>query len=251
MPDLLAQALALPGLGWLFATIIAAGLVRGFAGFGSALIIMPVASSVLSPFAAIAFLTVLDLFGPVPLLGRAFRQADRRDVARLLAGVTVVMPLGLFLLGYIPGDVFGWIVSVVVLVLLVLLVAGWRYNGQLSPAMTVGVGGLGGFLAGISGLAGPPVIMLYMASRLPVAVIRANFLLFLLGIDVLMLGMLAVVGRLDSTAVVIALVLLAPYMLANMIGARLFNPGAEPVFRAVAYVIIATSAVLGLPIWIS
>ena len=33
-------------------------LVRGFAGFGSGMIIMAAASSVLSPFAALAFLVV-------------------------------------------------------------------------------------------------------------------------------------------------------------------------------------------------
>ena len=40
-----------------------------------------------------------------------------------------------------------------------------------------------------------------------------------------------------------------PYMGINWLGARLFDPARERVFRAVAYVVIATSAVLGLPVW--
>ena len=35
----------------------------------------------------------------------------------------------------------------------------------------------------------------------------------------------------------------------NALGGMLFNPNAERVFRTVAYLIIATSAILGLPIW--
>ena len=53
MPDLLAQALAQPGLGWLFAAALVAGVVRGFSGFGTAMAFMPVAGAILSPFAAL------------------------------------------------------------------------------------------------------------------------------------------------------------------------------------------------------
>lgn len=64
MPETISAALALPGLSWLAVAIIAAGLVRGFAGFGSGMIIMAAASSVLSPFAALAFLVVVEFWGP-------------------------------------------------------------------------------------------------------------------------------------------------------------------------------------------
>ena len=40
MPDRLNDALALPGIGWLMIVLLLAGLVRGFSGFGSALIII-------------------------------------------------------------------------------------------------------------------------------------------------------------------------------------------------------------------
>ena len=43
MPDAALAALELPGVWWLAATLVAAGIVRGFSGFGSALIFVPVA----------------------------------------------------------------------------------------------------------------------------------------------------------------------------------------------------------------
>ena len=63
MPDLIGAALAVPGIWWLVGAIVAAGLVRGFSGFGSAMIIMPAASSVLEPFAALTFLVVVEFWG--------------------------------------------------------------------------------------------------------------------------------------------------------------------------------------------
>jgi uncharacterized membrane protein YfcA len=248
-PETLAAVLALPGLGWLGLSVVVAGLVRGFAGFGSGLIIMPAASSVLDPFAALAFLTVIEFWGPLPNLRGALRDGDRTEAGQLLAGALVGVPLGLWGLSFLSPEAFGWTVSAVVLALLALIVSGWRYRPRNAPAGLVAIGGLGGFLGGVAGVPGPPVIMLYMAGQQAAAVIRGNFLLYLLGVDLIMLAILGSFGLLDVTAVLVALLLVPVYMLANAMGARLFDPGREGQFRAVAYAIIAVSALLGLPLW--
>lgn len=249
MPDFVATALALPGLWWLVGAIVAAGLVRGFTGFGSAMIIMPAASSVLDPFAALVFLTVVEFWGPLPNLPAALRTGQRAETLRLLVGAAIGLPLGLWALFYLAPEWFGWLVSCVVLVLLALVMSGWRYKGTLRPAAVTGVGSVGGFLGGVAGVPGPPVIMLYMASALPVAVIRANFLLYLLGIDLMMITLLVSTDLVDMTAALVGLLCVPVYMLANVLGAWLFDPNAERLFRAVAYLVIAASAILGLPIW--
>ena len=249
MPDLIGAALAVPGIWWLVGAIVAAGLVRGFSGFGSAMIIMPAASSVLEPFAALTFLVVVEFWGPLPNLRNAWSVGQRRDALRILIGAALFLPLGLWALSMMHPAVFGWTVSIVVLVLLVLLVTGWRYAGTVGARTLYGVGALGGFLGGVAGVPGPPVIILYLASTKPVAIIRANFLLYLLGIDLMMLAVFGVWGLLDSVAFFIGLLLVPVYMAANMLGARFFDPDAEHVFRAVAYLVIATSAILGLPVW--
>ncbi|MEO0667094.1 MAG: sulfite exporter TauE/SafE family protein [Pseudomonadota bacterium] len=249
MLDAFATALALPGLWWLAGAIVAAGLVRGFTGFGSAMIIMPAASSVLDPFAALVFLTVVEFWGPLPNLPAALRTGQRAETLHLLAGAAVGLPLGLWALSFLAPDAFGWLVSCVVLVLLVLVMTGWRYAGPLRAPAVAGVGSLGGFLGGVAGVPGPPVIMLYMASALPVAVIRANFLLYLLGIDLMMMTVLLGAGLLDTVALMAGVLLVPLYMLANVAGAWVFDPGAERLFRAVAYLVVAASAILGLPVW--
>ncbi|UWR32365.1 sulfite exporter TauE/SafE family protein [Sulfitobacter sp. W027] len=249
MPDLLAQVMATPGVAWLALAVIVAGLVRGFAGFGSAMIIMPVAASVLSPVEAILFMTAAELIGPLPNLPVALREGAPREVGRLLLGVLIGMPLGLWGLSLMSPEGFGWIVSGVVLGLLVLLLAGWRYHGPLGAKLVTATGALGGFMTGFAGIAGPPVILLYMASRRPAAVIRANFLLYLLGIDLMLFAMLAATCQVVWGVLVLGLLAAVPNLIANIIGARLFDPSGERLFRAVAYIVIAASAILGLPLW--
>ncbi|WP_370402101.1 TSUP family transporter [Sulfitobacter sp. JB4-11] len=249
MPDFIALAGTPTGLIWLVGAVFAAGLVRGFAGFGSAMIIMPVASSVLEPVQAVIFLVAAEVLGPLPNLPSALRVGALREVGLLLLGAAVALPLGLLCLANVDPRFFGWTVSVIVLVLLVLLMTGWRYAGVLTRPLVVGTGALGGFMTGFSGLPGPPVIMLYMASRLPAAVIRANFLLYLLAIDLVLMAVLWVSGLMVWPAFVLGLLVGVPNVIANWLGARLFDPQAERLFRNVAYIVIAASAILGLPLW--
>ena len=54
---------------------------------------------------------------------------------------------------------------------------------------------------------------------------------------------------LDGTIVLLGLLVGIPNLIANMIGARLFDPSAERFFRRVAYLVIAASAIVGLPLW--
>ena len=110
----------------------------------------------------------------------------------------------------------------------------------------VAVGGLGGLLGGFVGVPGPPVIIMYMASTKSIAVIRANFLLYLLGIDILMLIIFIFSDLLNPTAVFVGLLMTPIYIIANAIGAYFFNPNAEVVFRRLAYLVISTSAISGL-----
>ena len=49
MISIIEQTLSFDGLVWLIIAVIFAGLVRGFVGFGTALIFMPIAASVTSP----------------------------------------------------------------------------------------------------------------------------------------------------------------------------------------------------------
>ncbi|MEM0949029.1 MAG: sulfite exporter TauE/SafE family protein [Pseudomonadota bacterium] len=238
-----------PDLWLLVAAAFVAGLVRGFSGFGTAMIYLPVAGQFLSPFAAITTLVVFDLIAPLPTVPRALREGHRADVLRLTGGLIIGLPIGLYLLSLASPVFFRYAVSGIALLLLVCLISGLRYRGTLTRPMIFGTGGLGGVLMGIAGLPGPPVILLYMASPLPVQVIRANTLLYLILTDVVYLPVLALIGRLEVGAVLLGCVLVAPSLLGNVIGAWLFRPGQERVYRGIAYAIIAASALSGLPVW--
>lgn len=249
MPEVVSAALAADGLLFLALGAFLAGIVRGFTGFGTAMVFMPIAAQFLGPFEALTVMLVMDLVAPLMHVPRALKDGHPRDVLRLGAGAVVAVPLGVFLLTLIEPVVFRWGVSVTAFTLLVLLIAGVRYRGVLTKKLIYVAGGFGGLLAGSVGLPGPPVIMLYMASTLPVSAVRANLTLYLILADLILVGVLWVGGFLVFAALMLGVLMIAPYLAGNWAGAVLFRPEAEKIYRWVAYLIIAGSAISGMPIW--
>lgn len=249
MPDALGAALAFEGLGWLIAGTVLAGFVRGFSGFGTALVFMPVAGQLMSPIWALTVLVVMDVFGPIPNLPRARRDGNLREVALLCVAMILALPLGLMVLASIRPELFRYAVSTLALLVPVLLLAGLRYRGPLSAPILLGTGGISGFLGGVVGVPGPPVILLYLASTRLAAQVRANILIYLFIFDIVLIAVLALQNRLEAVPVILGLLLALPVMLANMAGAAIFRPERERLYRAAAYVIIAAAAISGLPVW--
>ncbi|MEM9975504.1 MAG: TSUP family transporter [Pseudomonadota bacterium] len=243
------EAYAPEALIWIAAAGCIAGLVRGFSGFGTAMIFLPVAGQHLSPFAALTAMVVMDIVGPLIMVPRALKAGQPADVLRLGLGLALAMPLGVWLLTLVEPAVFRYGVSLFALGLLAVLIAGLRYAGPLTPPMVLGTGALGGALGGSVGLPGPPVILLYMASPLPAAAIRANITLYLILADLALLALLWGFGELVVPALALGAALIVPYVAGNRLGSWMFVPGRERTYRAVAYAIIAASALSGLPVW--
>lgn len=249
MPEIFAEALSLEGLWFLAFGALVAGLVRGFSGFGNAMVYLPVAGQVLGPFEALTSLVVMEVTAPLIHVPRALRDGHPGDVMRLSLGALVAVPLGVFVLSIIERETFRWGVSTVALIALVILITGFRYRGELTKPLIYATGAMGGFLGGSVGIPGPPIIVLYMASTLPPAAIRANNTLYLIAADIILLIVLLLGGVLVISALAIGGLMIVPYLLGNYLGGRLFRPEAERLYRRIAYVIIALSAITGLPIW--
>lgn len=213
------------------------------------MIYLPIAAQILPPFAAVTTLVVKGIVAPLIHVPRALRDGQPGDVIRLVLSAAVFVPVGVWVLSAVHADVFRWGVSLIALGMLAALILGIRYRGVITNRILFGAGATGGFLAGSAGLPGPPVIMLYMASVLPSQAIRANITLYLIMADGLIIAVLWWNGYLAVSAVALGGLMIAPYFLGNWLGASMFRPGHETLYRRVAYAIIAVSAVMGLPIW--
>jgi len=249
MPEALAGALTSPGLAWLAATFILAGLVRGFTGFGTALIFMPVGAIFLPVPVAIVIVTVSGMLTWPLIVPQAVRVADRREVVMLAGAALVTAPLGVWLLSWVERDILRWLVAAAAALTLLALVSGWRYRGRVRGAGLGAVGAVAGVLGGTTGLTGPPVILFYLAGQLEAVRVRANTIVFLALLDIGILANLAIRGLVDATALWLAVLLALPYAAGMVVGQRLFRPERERAFRGLAYAVIAGAILTGLPLF--
>ena len=248
IPNIFVEIFELNGLLYVALTALIAGIVRGFSGFGTAMIFLPVAGKYFDPVTAIIVLTIMDLCGPALIVPKALRDAYKPDLLRLIGGMIITLPLALYFLVNMETEIFRYIVSTLALFMVCVLATGWRFHGNLGNGALIGLGGLAGVTGGIAGVPGPPVILFYMATIHPVKVIRANNLLFLFGFDIFALFFLGVASVLNINAVLLGLVLAIPMGLGNVFGAVLFNPEQEKLYRMIAFLIITLSALSGLPL---
>ena len=247
MPEILTT---LPdGLPWLALTVLLAGLVRGFSGFGTALVFVPVAARFLSPAEVVVTLLIIDLLGPMLLVPDALKKGEPREVSLLGLGALIGIPAGVWLLTRIDPLAFRWFASLAVLLLVAVLIGVWRYTVRTAKPMITGIGALSGLMGGFSGLSGPPIILLYLGGSNAPARIRANIILFFTVTEFVAAITLWLNDLLTMQSILLGLILAVPYTTATLTGSALFRRFGEAHFRNVAYVAIIASALTGLPIF--
>jgi uncharacterized protein len=223
------------------------GTARGFSGFGSALIFMPLASSMATPRLVAALLLIIDFVSAALLLPNAWRQADRRATGVIVIGAMIGVPIGTWLLSRLDPVTTRWIISGFVIALLLLLLSGWRYRGPDYVPLSIGIGTLSGFCSGLAQTGGPPIVGYWLGRPIASHIARANILLYFGASDFFSGASYAVSGLINRDAILFALVVGPVYAIGVRFGASLFGRARETAFRGICYVLIALAVIFGLP----
>ena len=225
------------------ALIAAAGLIRGYAGFGSGLIMVPGLALLHDPVTAVVLIPLIEIPASAMLLPQAARHADWRTVLPLGLAMALAVPAGVWLLLNMDADVLKICVAASILLFAALLAAGWHYPGRPGPAATVLTGLVSGLCGGAFALPGPPITIMLMSSGTLAREIRAA-MIAVLGVTVLYrVAIFAATGSITRD-ILIAAAVGAPFYLATIwIGGRWFKTTSERLFRNVLLVLVSGMAV--------
>ena len=229
MPDLLTFPFLISA-----AVACIAGMVRGFAGFGAAMLMTPVFSALYGPPVGIALCLLLEIAVALPLLPAVVRLVDWRQLGLLLAAAVVFVPIGTHVLTLAEPEPMRWAISAIILVAVALLASGWRYPGRPRPVTTLAAGATSGFLNGVSGMAGPPIAFYYLAGENTAAHVRANLTTYFVFVDLAAIAVFASRGLIGWDTGVHGLVLAPAVMLGGLLGERLFPLASESFYRRLA-----------------
>jgi len=220
---ILAAAVLTPSFLLAAFAVAVAGVMRGYSGFGTAILLAPILSTLWGPRAGVPVLLLIELIVSIQLLPRSLHEADRRMVLPIGLAAVLATPLGASVLLYADGLVLRRAIGALVLVFGLLLLSPWRYRGPRPLPLNLAVGALGGLLKGATGMSGPPIILYFLSGPEEARRHRANLILFfgLIAIVAVVPPLLA--GLIDATAMIRTAVLLPLMVMCVRLGARLFH----------------------------
>jgi uncharacterized membrane protein YfcA len=228
------------------AATVVAGLMRGYSGFGTAIILAPIYSLLWSPRAGVPVMLMMELLVSLQLLPGALKDADRRVVLPLGGAAAVATPFGAWVLFTADGEVLRRFIGGFVLVFGLLLMSGWRYHGSRPLGLNLAIGTIAGLLKGSTGMSGPPVILYLLAGLEEAKRHRANLILFFALIAIVSVIAPFLGGLFDLAAWVRLAVLLPVMALAVPIGARLFHVVPPRLYRPFAMGVLLVAGGLAL-----
>ena len=244
-----ADAAADPRFVYALGIATVAGLVRGFSGFGSALIYMPLISAIYSPAVAAATILLIDSLCGLPFAIHAWPKANRREVLPVSLGGVVGVPLGVMALLYIEPLTLRWFIAALVLAAVAALAAGWRYHGKPTLPASLGVGALSGFGAGAVQIGAPPLLVFWLGGKNSATTVRANIMVYFVVQGTLTFILYFYNGLFTAPVVVLSLLFGVPFALAMFGGAWWFHGSSDVLYRRVAYVIIGFAGLASLPVF--
>jgi len=238
MPDFLSAPFLISAL-----VACIAGMVRGFAGFGAAMLMTPIFSALYGPAVGIALCLLLEIAVALPLVPGVVRLVDWRRIGLLLVAAALAVPLGTHTLTGVEPEPMRWAISAIILAAVALLASGWRFPGRPNAATTFAAGATSGFLNGLSGMAGPPIAFYYLAGTEPAARVRANLTTYFVFVDLIALASFASRDLIGWNTGVQGLFLAPAVMLGGVVGERLFPLASETFYRRLALGLLVCVAI--------
>ena len=233
------------GLGWMAITILVAGFVRGYSGFGFSALTIASSALVTNPLHFVAVVVLWETVMTLQALSGIWKDVDWRRVCLLLVGAMVGMPLGIWALTSISEDAARGVISAYVLTMSLILLAGWKLRGTVGPLANLGAGLVSG-LANAPGMGGLPVAAFFAAQAMSPAVFRATLVAYFPLLDLYSAPIYLWGGMVTWDTLWIGLIGLPLVVLSNWLGSRHFLRTEPQDFRRFAILLLAGLAALGL-----
>jgi uncharacterized membrane protein YfcA len=247
MSSYIAHLFAGVGLWTAIAVTLVAGLMRGFAGFGSAMLMAPIFAILFGSAEMVVTVVAIELVVSLQLFPQVRNHADWKTLAPISLAACAAMPLGVWALASVDKNTIVTVVSAIIVGFVLLMWSGWRYRGQRTPVVGATVGAVSGAMMATTSVGGPPVLLYLLSGNDPPAVNRANIVTYYFLTQFLLLVIVLASGVAGWNALARAVLLFPVMLLGAWAGGRLFHGlASEQLYRNVALAILLATGAFGL-----
>lgn len=226
--------------------VIFAGIAYGLAGFGFVMVSVPPLLLLYPPQTAVTTGIVLSMLTGWMILPSVWREIQIGAVAALLPGALLGIALGIALLRVLAADAVKLLASLIVVIFAVLMIRGWMPRGMGSRLAPGVAGALSGVLGTMTGMNGPPVVLLFVARGYAMHAFRASLVTYFLLVNVAALSARAWTGATGWVDIQVALLLLPAAIIGTTIGRRLVSRVQIVAFRRIVLLLVLTTGLVGV-----
>ena len=222
-----------------------AGAVSGLTGFGLALIGVPLFLLVYDPTTVVVVTAVLSVAINLAVVWDSWREAEGRLVLALLPPAFLGLLVGVEVLAVVDPRYIRLGVGVVVVFSALLLLREIKLPRADTWLGTVVAGSASGALSTSTGLAGPPIVLLFASRGFPKHAFRGSSALYFLVLSVVGIAALLYRGLVTEGHVPLALALVPAAFVGKLLGTALLARFSEKAFRAVTLGVVIVTGSLG------
>jgi uncharacterized membrane protein YfcA len=230
----------------MYVVVFIAGIIRGFTGFGSALLTVPALSLLYGPEQAVVIEVLIEIPVSLGLLPIALREAERKTVLPMLTMFAVFVPIGALMLTIIDPRSVKIFISLFVLTMVGVIWQQNKLTSLFSPKVNLLVGAISGTSQGLTGMAGPLFATALLARGENASLTRANIIALAGGIIGLSVISFWAFGLMTEQAVIYAVLVSPAILLGVWTGAIVFRRLSHWNLRNVILIFLAITAIVTL-----
>jgi len=231
---------------FIVSVVFIASIIRGFNGFGFSAACISGFSFIIPAIEIVPIILALEVIISIFMVPYVWNKIDWSFVLKLLIGITIGSPIGLYLLKYLSSDVTHLTVCVLIIFFSFLLMKGFENKKIDNSYAKIFTGIISGTLNGLTTLGGMPVALFLLVTSIQPAVIRGSLaaLFFLTDIYAFVLSFLA--GIVDITTIYRILPLIIVLPIGVYIGDKFFVKSKEETYRKVVFYFLIFISIFGV-----
>ena len=227
-------------------TVFIASIIRGFNGFGFSATCISGFSFIMPAIEIVPIILILEVMISIFMIPYIRNKIDWSFVIKILIGIIIGSPIGLFLLKYLPSELTHLLICIIIIFFSILLMNGYSNQKINNNYAKISTGFIAGTINGFSLLGGMPVALFLLVTKIKPAIIRGSLaaLFFLTDTYAFVLSFFG--GIVDMTTIYRTLPLIIILPIGVFIGDKFFVKSKEETYRKVVFYFLIFISIFGI-----
>jgi len=227
-------------------TVFTASIIRGFNGFGFSATCISGFSFILPAIEIVPIILILEVFISIFMFPYIWNKIDWNFVFKLLIGIAIGSPIGLYLLKYLSPQTTHLYVCVIIIFFSILLMRGYSNQRINNNGAKIFTGIISGTLNGLTTLGGMPVALFLLVTSIQPVIIRGSLaaLFFLTDVYAFILSFFGGIVDMITIYRTIPLIIILP--IGVYIGDKFFVKSKEVLYRKVVFYFLILISIFGI-----